>query len=154
MSIEQNRALARYIFEVVFNEGKLHLLEAYCTPDFICESPLFLSERGIHEGHRALHELMQAYRTVHPDMHYTLDEVVAEANKVAISFTYTGTHAVAAEAGKPAHGEQVTVSGICFCHMADGKLARMQFAPYGATRSAMHYATASDAEKGDMHVGG
>jgi steroid delta-isomerase-like uncharacterized protein len=145
VSIEQNRALAIYIFNVVFNENKLDLLEELCTPDFICESPLFLTARGILGGQVALKELMQDYRIVHPDMHYTLDEVIAEANKVAISFTYTGTHTVAAEGGKPGHGEMLSVAGLCFCHMTDGKLSRMQFAPYGETRSVMRYATTNDA---------
>ena len=139
-TVEQNKALMKRMFLVAFNENKLDLLYELCTPDFVCASPLFPTENGIKDGTGSLKELMSTYRKVHPDMAYTIDEIVAEENMGAISFTYTGTHTVE-DSGIPANEEKkkvkVKVNGICFAHFTDGKFSRIQFCPYGDTPSVL-----------------
>ncbi len=136
MSIEQNKALIERMFLVAFNQDKLELLYELCTPDFVCASPFIPTADAIKDGRGSLKQLMITYRAVHPDITYTIDEMVAEDNLVAISFTYIGTHSGEVP-GIPATGEKVKVNEICFAHFTDGKLSRIQFCPYGETQSVL-----------------
>ncbi|MBE9171135.1 ester cyclase [Pleurocapsales cyanobacterium LEGE 06147] len=136
MSVEQNKALMERMFLVAFNENKLELLYELCTPDFVCASPLISTKDGIKDGRTSLKELMLKYRTVYPDITYTIDELVAEEKMAAISFTFTGTYS-GEVSGIPATGEKTKVKEICFAHFTDGKFSRIQFCPYGDTRSVL-----------------
>jgi predicted ester cyclase len=56
-----------------------------------------------------------------PDMHYTIDDMVAEGDKVAARVTMTGTHK-GEIMGIPPTNKKVTVSGIVIDRFAGGKI--------------------------------
>lgn len=135
-TVEQNKALMERMFLVALNENKSELLSELCTPDFVCASPFFSSQDGLKDGKASLKELMSKHHTVYPDIVYTIDDIAAEETVAAISFTYSGTHS-GEISGISATGEKIEVKEICFAHITDGKFSRMQFCPYGDTRSVL-----------------
>jgi steroid delta-isomerase-like uncharacterized protein len=60
-------------------------------------------------------------RTAFPDIHFTLDDQVAEGAKVMTRFTVTGTHQ-AEFAGVPGTGKPIKITAINIHRIADGKL--------------------------------
>ena len=62
------------------------------------------------------------YRGAFPDLHFTLEDVIGEGDRVVVRWTATGTHK-AEVMGVPATGKRVAVTGIEVSRFADGKLA-------------------------------
>jgi len=56
-----------------------------------------------------------------PDVHFTVDDIIAEGDKVAARWTSTGTHK-GELMGIPSTGKKVMVTGIVINHFADGKI--------------------------------
>ncbi len=66
-------------------------------------------------------ERLEHSRTVFPDLHFIVDEAVSEGDKIAISWTFRGTHQGSLPR-LPATGKKVSVSGITIYYFADGKI--------------------------------
>lgn len=137
MSLETNRALIHRLFDETFNGNQLDLLDEICADDILVQSPLFPMEWGVKDGRNAFKNLMKTYRHVHPDMVYTLENLVVEETAAAIDFSYVGTHAGDLP-DIPATGEVVKVTGLCFIESnAEGKISLIRFCPYGPMPSAL-----------------
>ena len=57
-----------------------------------------------------------------PDLHVTIEDVVAEGDRVVVRTTYTGTHQADLQ-GIPATGKTVSESAITIFRLANGKIA-------------------------------
>ena len=60
-------------------------------------------------------------RTAFPDLRYTVDELVAEGDRVAARFSWTGT-STAPFRGNPATGGVVTSRGMAIFELRDGRI--------------------------------
>ncbi len=91
MPLEENKALARRAIDEIWSKGNLAV-----GPDIY--SPNFLSHQHSHpdigdvRGLSALIEFVREFREAFPDFHDTIDDQVAEGDKVVTRFTSTGTH--------------------------------------------------------------
>ena len=63
------------------------------------------------------------YRQAFPDLQTTIEDQVAEGDKVVTRFTARGTHQGETEAFGPPTGNRVEVTGITVEQFADGKIA-------------------------------
>jgi steroid delta-isomerase-like uncharacterized protein len=70
------------------------------------------------EGFKAIH---RAFHNIYGDIHITIDDLIAEGDRVAIRWTCTMTH-TGDGLGFPATGKKATVPGSSFIHCRDGKL--------------------------------
>ena len=61
------------------------------------------------------------YGVAFPDIQMTVEEQVAEGDRVVTRWSAQGTHE-GELMGVPASGKQVTVSGITIARLADGKI--------------------------------
>ena len=59
-----------------------------------------------------------------PDFHSTIEDVIAEGDKVVTRQTFRGTH-TGDLMGIPPTGKQVTMSGIVISHFANGKCVEL-----------------------------
>ncbi len=117
MSTEANKTLARRVFEVVLNGRNLDLLDDLAAPDYIEHSPLPGQGTGI-EGIRDRYTMLfNAF-----DFQFTVDDVIAEGDKVVLRWTQTGTH-VGPLFGIPATGRSSRTTGIEIWRVESGKLA-------------------------------
>src|SRR5919204_5209759 len=107
MSIEENKALVRRFYEA-WNKGKLAALTAIdelFAPDYV-----FHGNGVFPDMDRAgLKQMAPAGWTAFPDLHYTLEDLIAEWDKVVHRFTFRGTHQ-GDFMGVPPTGKQVSVT--------------------------------------------
>lgn len=88
MSIEENEALARRFFEEVSNGGNLDLLDEILSSDFVDHNPL----HGAPPGPEGAKQFVAMMHTAFPDMHVTIEDIIATKDRVAVRVTATGTH--------------------------------------------------------------
>ncbi len=74
--MEPNKLAVQRLFDQCFNDGRLDAVDALATP----------------ESAAALRKSASALRTGFPDIRYVLDDVVGEGDRVAVRWTWTGTH--------------------------------------------------------------
>jgi len=89
MSIEQNKALVRQMVEEIFNRGNLSLADQFLAPDFVEREEL---PPGIPSDREGVTQLTAMLRSAFPDFKATIDDIIAEGDKVVIRQTWSGTH--------------------------------------------------------------
>ena len=114
---EANTAVVRRLVEGVLNHGQTGLLAELVAADHVGHDPL-----GDHYGREGLRIAVAEYRAAFPDLSVTVEDLVAEGDKVAHRFTLRGTHA-GPFMGIPATGRAVAATGIAIDRLAAGKLA-------------------------------
>lgn len=121
MTIETNKATVRRYLETVIGEGHADLVE-----EFMAEG-IELHGTGLAPGLTALEEWVAMLDAAFPDRQVTIDDVVAEGDKVVIRTTLTGTHQKEMQ-GIPATGNAVTQPSITIFRLSNGKIAEGWFA--------------------------
>jgi predicted ester cyclase len=118
MTPEQNKTIARRIPEEVFNQGNLDVTDELFAPDYIehAEFP-----PGFPSSLPGLKQFVALVRAAFPDFRYTIEDEIAEGDKVVARLTASGTQK-GDFLGIPPTGKQATWTEIHICRMADGKL--------------------------------
>src|SRR5215211_1035568 len=85
---EENKALFRRTYEELLNGGDLAVADELVTPEFVNhEAP-----PGRDRGPGSMRGLATMLRTAFPDLHFEIEELVAEGETVAGRLTMSGTH--------------------------------------------------------------
>lgn len=116
MSTEENKALMRRIYEEVINQGDMDAADEVIAADVVDHAPFPGQKPGL-EGFK---EAVSAFRSAFPDLHMTMDDVIAEGDMVAVRFTMSGTHQ-GELMGIPATGNRMTITGIDLGRFEGGK---------------------------------
>ncbi len=86
MSLEANKALARRYFEEFLNQGNL------CVADEICDAKVsYRGPFGSIDGVDRLKRFFLMVRKALPDLHYVVEEGIADGDKVVHCFSSRGT---------------------------------------------------------------
>ena len=109
---EQNKAILRRYFEEVYNRGNLDALDELIAPDYVAHLAASSPYREI-RGRDAQRGYIAAARTMLPDFHITLEDLIPEGDKVVVRSTVRGTHR-GEGLGLAPTGKQVTMTGIDF----------------------------------------
>ena len=117
MYTADNKALVRRFLEDAYSAGKLELLDELLAPSYVDRD----APPGTPPGRDGIRALMTTFRSAFPDFHFTIEDQIAEGDKVATRYTVRGTHQ-GALFGIPPTGKQVTVRGISVYRIADGQL--------------------------------
>jgi steroid delta-isomerase-like uncharacterized protein len=88
MKSEENKKFMNSFIEEVINNKNLNATTDIVAEDFIEHIPF----PGQGPGREGLKVALQAMFTGFPDMHWTVNEQIAEGEKVVTRFTWTGTH--------------------------------------------------------------
>ena len=120
MSSETNKTVSRRFFEEVFSKGKLAVADEIIAKDKVHSGPA--NPPGLLPGLEGTKQLVTMYRNAFPDVHFTIDEQIAEGDKVMTRWTAHGTHQ-GELAGIPATGKSSTVTGISLDRIVNGKIA-------------------------------
>jgi steroid delta-isomerase-like uncharacterized protein len=114
---EENKALARRWADI-FNQGNLDLVDEIYAPDCVLHDPTMPEDtRGV-EGAR---EFYSMYRSAFPDTEITIEDQVAERDKVATRWTARGTHQ-GELMGVPPSSNRVEVAGMTISRSEGGKI--------------------------------
>lgn len=112
---EQNKAIARRVFEEIFNKGRFQVADEIYARDFV--------NHGLHKNFD-LQEDQAAVRwekKVLPNLTMTVDLMVAEGNLVTAVWTARGTNTGRAGA-LPATGVMLEIRGITVWRIVDGRI--------------------------------
>jgi len=116
MTVETNKALVlQYV-----NVGKsFALLDEILAPDFVDHAhPEF------RPGPQDIKQNLIDFHTAFPDAMITIEDMIGERDIVAFRFTLQGTH-TGTFAGIPPTGKIITLTGMDFVRIADGKIAEI-----------------------------
>jgi len=119
MSTESNKAVARRFLEEVFGQGKLAVADEIVALDYVNRGPGALP--GLPPGPEGSKQLVMVYRNAFPDVQFTIDEQIAEGDKVMTRWTARGTHK-GELAGIPPTGKSATVTGMGVDRIVNGKI--------------------------------
>ncbi len=117
MSTEDNKILMSRFLEEVFNKKNLAAIDEFIAPNQVDHTlPPFLPTTP--EGtKRGIDMFLKAF----PDVHLTVEDMIAEGDKVVTRYTSRGTQR-GAFMGIPPTGKQMTVSSIIVARFANGKI--------------------------------
>jgi steroid delta-isomerase-like uncharacterized protein len=118
MSTEANKTLVRRLVDEAQTEGRLEVVDELLADDFVDHSPL----PGLPANRDGIRILFGALRAAFPDLRVTIDEQVAEGEKVVTRKTFRGTHG-GEFLGAPASGRAVAFEVIDILSVRDGKIA-------------------------------
>ena len=119
MSAQENKDLIRRVIEEALNKGNLSVADSAFTADYVAHVP---GAPALPSGADAFKRVIQMWRAAFPDWHMTIEELVAEGDIVANRFTTRGTHQ-GVLMGIPPTGRPITVRGMEFHRLRDGKVA-------------------------------
>ncbi len=114
---DQNKAIVLRIYSEILNQGNLDLAEAVLAADLVDHYP----HPGIKPGRENIKQGVLARRAAFPDLHFTVDDLLADADRVIARWTMRGTHR-GAFSGIPPTGRSVVWTGITIFRFADGKV--------------------------------
>jgi predicted ester cyclase len=124
LSAEENKALARRELEEIFTQGNLDAAEEIYAPNYLSHETATAvrpASEDIH-GVEADRQIAAARRQAFPDLLITIEDQIAEGDKVATRFRARGTH-LGELAGRAPTGKEVEVTGINMCRIEGGKIA-------------------------------
>jgi predicted ester cyclase len=118
MSTSDNKALARRVYEEFF-EGDFAVADELFASNHVNHYPG--NPPGLPPGVPGLKQLIGMYRTAFPDLHFVVEDQLAEGDKVVTRITSTGTF-TGSLMGMPGTGKSAVVTGILIDRIVDGKV--------------------------------
>jgi steroid delta-isomerase-like uncharacterized protein len=116
---ENNKLVISKFIEEAVNQNRVDRVDDLVVEDFVELDPM----PGQRQGREGLKEVLGVMRAAFPDIHWEVEEMVAEGDAVVTRFTWTGTHR-GAFFGFPATGKSVSVKGVVIDQLADGKMSK------------------------------
>ena len=116
MSAEQNKISIRRWVEVAWNNGNLAIADEVYSTDYLLHDPA-----GPIHGPEALKQFVATFRTAYPDIHATIEDMIAEESKVVWRYIVRGTHQGEFMGIAPT-GKSITLTGILISRFADDKV--------------------------------
>jgi steroid delta-isomerase-like uncharacterized protein len=118
-SAEENKAIVRRFYDEFVNKGNLRIVEELHTPDYQHHDPDAPDPGGGAEGYIKRNTV---FLNAFPDRRLTIEDQVAEGDKVATRITMRAT-----QTGDlpdiPATGKRVTIVSMHICRISDGRIA-------------------------------
>ena len=114
---QNNSTIVRNFVDEVITRGNIEAAAHYVWEDVVEQVPL----PGQGPGLDGLKDILRAMRAGFPDIVFSVQEQIAEDDKVASRFEWTGTHQ-GEFLGIPATGRQVRVWGIVIDRLEEGRI--------------------------------
>ena len=118
MSITRNKILVRRYFEECLNQGKLETIDELISPTYVSHYPAGYDLGG---GPADVKQIVASVRRGFSDLHFTIEDFVAQGEKVVARWTFRGTHDGNFMGIAPT-GKQAQVAGVAVYRIADGKI--------------------------------
>ena len=100
--------------------------EALAGELFAANCSLYTPDGDV-QGVEGMAQIYNTYETAFPDFRVTIEDTIAEGDRVAVRYTFTGTHNGPLGA-IPASGNSLTESAIVIFRLAGGKVAEGRWA--------------------------
>jgi steroid delta-isomerase-like uncharacterized protein len=116
MGTEENKASARRFLEEVINKGNVAVVDELSGANLVDHS----LPPGVPAGTEGFKGFVAMFRAAFPDLHYTIDDEIAEGDRVVQRTTARGTMKGDFQ-GMPASGKSATWQEIHITRFAGGK---------------------------------
>ena len=113
MTLEENKAIVRRFVEA-YNKRNLDAFDDLLAPDYF--------DRTSQVGREGLKQLMNMAFIAFPDLHETIEDIIAEGDKVWVRITFTGTNS-GEWMGLAPTGKKVTSKNVDIYRIVNDKLA-------------------------------
>ena len=112
-----NKEQCRRIFEEVWNQYNLDAVDELVATEYVHnDASLPEPQHGV----EAYKQFVMLYHRAFPDIHFTIDDMIAEDDLVTIRWRVTGTHHGDLPA-LAATGRPMAITGISIARIRDGK---------------------------------
>ena len=115
MSTEENKATDRRTIEEGWNQGNTAVFDKLLAANYVGHDA-----SGPVNGPDGFKQFYATYRTAFPDTHLTIEDQIAEGDKVVTRWTGTGTNQ-GPLMGIPPSGKRVKITGMTITRFASGK---------------------------------
>ena len=117
MSAEQNKILVRRFVDEVQSRGNIDAIDELCSPEFVNHS----APPGVPSNREGVKQVTAMFRQAFPGSYFTVEDMIAEGDKVATRKTFHGTHQ-GEFMGIPPTGQQVSIGLIDIVRIVDGRV--------------------------------
>jgi predicted ester cyclase len=113
---ERNKAVARRVFDEIFNQGKFAVADEIYSPEFV--------NHGLNRNFdlRADQDAVRQEKAAFPDLKMSVEMMVAEGDLVTVVWVFRGTHAHTGYGWLPPTGARIEMRGITVWRIVDGKI--------------------------------
>jgi steroid delta-isomerase-like uncharacterized protein len=126
MANEDVKAVAMSYFEELTNKQNVDFADQLFDSSIEFHDPAIFPT-GQANGLEEVKNFFSIFFKVFPDVHFEINDLFGEDDRVAIRFTWTGTHR-AEFLGIPITERHVSVPGIDIFHIAEGKIVEVRVA--------------------------
>jgi predicted ester cyclase len=113
---EKNKALTRWWWEEVWVKGNVSAMDEFIAPNYVDHPNL----PGLPPGPEGMKQALSYYHSASPELEATIDDILAEGERVALRWSARATH-LGEWLDVPPTGEHFTMSGITIYRIAEGK---------------------------------
>jgi steroid delta-isomerase-like uncharacterized protein len=115
--MQDNKTIVSRFIEEVINQGQIDSAREFAWEDVVEQVPF----PGQGPGLEGLKDVLRGMRAAFPDLHFSVEEQIAEGDKVLTRFEWTGTHR-AEFLGVAATGRPVKVWGMVIDRLQSGRI--------------------------------
>jgi steroid delta-isomerase-like uncharacterized protein len=112
-----NAAIVRQFIDEVLNRGNIDGAGRFVWEDVVEQVPF----PGQGPGLSGLQDVLRGLRAAFPDLHWIVEEQLADGDRVLTRFVWTGTHR-GPFLGIPATGRRVSVWGMVIDRLVAGRI--------------------------------
>jgi steroid delta-isomerase-like uncharacterized protein len=113
----ENKALARRFIEEVWNKHNPAAAGEIIAPHYVLHDPA-TPEKVV--GIEGFKRFFHRYSSAFPDQHFTIQDLIAEGDRVVLRWEVEGTH-TGPLAGIPPTGKRIRVTGITISRIENGR---------------------------------
>ena len=120
MSEEQNKALIQRWFDEVWNQGNASVIDELLAEDGVIHGLVDASGNPVH-GLEGFHEFHKQFRGAFPDLNVSVDDVIAEGDRVVARCSVRGRH-TGEHLGFAATNAPIEFGGVAIVRIKGGKI--------------------------------
>ncbi len=121
MSAEQNKSIVRRWIEEGWNKGNIKIIDELYAANVVQHDP---SSPAVVDSAETLKHYVMAFLTALPDLRFTIEDLVAEGDKVVWRFSSRGTHQ-GPLMGIPPTGRIAVVTGMVLFRLENSKIGEV-----------------------------
>lgn len=130
---EGHKVLVRRYIAAIWHQGHPEVIEEVIAPTYVHHASHTAGDGG-HEvpGPNGVRRTVAAWRSAFPDLHFTLEDLLVQGDKVVARWTCGGTHQGVFRGMAPT-GKRVTFTGVTISRIAQGKIVEQWTAEDGVS---------------------
>ena len=117
-ALAANKALVRRYIEEALSSGNVKILDDIVAPNYVDNSP----GAGDGRGPRVIRDAQARIRALFKDVHYHVDQLVAEGDRVVARYTVRAVRKPDKETDAGDAGRTIDILGMTFFRIADGRI--------------------------------